>query len=40
MRGNLNTQTWLYNDTKHLENALTRNLYKLTLGGGLRPLVS
>ena len=37
MRGNLNTSIWLNNDTKHLENAFTRNFYKLTW---VRPLVS
>ena len=29
MRGNLNTQFWLDNDTKHLENAFNHNFYKL-----------
>ena len=32
MRGNLNTQIWLDNDTKRLGNAFTHNLYELTWG--------
>ena len=36
MRGNLNTQFWLDNDTKHLENAFTRIFYKLTRGSAPR----
>ena len=45
MRGNSNTLIRLNNDTKHLENYFTHNLYKLTRGGGgggggAQPLVS
>ena len=36
MRGNLNAQFWLDNDTKHLENVFTSIFYKLTRGSAPR----
>ena len=36
MKGNLNALFWLDSDTKHLENAFTRNFYKLSLGSAPR----